>query len=154
MARHLNPNKPHATVWGNDPNIKHRYEQDGKLFDGEGREVNADGKLVDAAAAPGLAAKDDESDQLTKQTQLTESDNADELAAQARAALVAEATVFLAGKSIDVLKGELPDVADELLDVMIEAETAGQSRKGALEAIAGETADRLQKASGAATGGA
>jgi hypothetical protein len=142
----LNRAKPFGQVWGSDPSVKHVYDQGGKFFNGAEQEVDPKtGAVIGGGhTPPGPTAP---IDQLATQTSnLTETDDANALTAEARAALVEEAKLFLAGKSIDALKAELPDVEDSLLDVMADAETAGQARKGALEAIGLEQAARIDKA--------
>lgn len=110
----LDRSKPFAEVWGGS--VKHRYEQDGRKFDGSGNEIGEPG-----AAAPAPAAASAPAD-----------------------GPAVEAAKMLDG-SADKIIPELADVSDELLAALRAGEEAGKTRKGVMAAIDAEIAQRAVK---------
>ena len=45
----FNKNEKYATIYGNDPDIKYRYVQDGKYYDAQFRRVDKAGRVIDKA---------------------------------------------------------------------------------------------------------
>lgn len=137
MSR-LNRNQPFATVHGGDFN--HRYEQGGRMFDGDGNEVveQAAGGVVGGVSS--VIAARDEGFQQTVQAELQRAASMlSNLPPQSHTTIALDAITtgiaFLGRPANDDLLAELEDQSDGTLAILKTMEQGGKNRISIIRAI-------------------